>query len=560
MATWQRKDAIKERAQYIAGVFMRYGFGFLIGDLGLTHFLNLSTWVKSNNLGKTLKSEEFRQLAKKLPEMLEELGPTFIKLGQFLSSRSDIVPLYVIDALKQLQEKVTPVAFERIQELIIQNIPDYEEIFDCIEATPLGVASIAQTHVARLKDGRQVVMKVRKPDVMNQIELDLGVLQKVVNFLSEQPEVNKFMDLENSFAIFAHSLRKETDFLTEAGNIELFSNLLANSGLARTPKVEWRLTNENIVTMEYIKGISIEEAAANKDIAVRRKLARKFLESFLRQVILYGVFHADPHSGNIRLTKAGEIVYLDFGTVGRIDPRMKERLIENFIAIQNTDVEALMNVAIDMGHVARELNWQSYYEDMAELVFVSQNMAQGKMEMGKIIFGMMQISQKHGIRMPERLLLLGKAFTIAEGNARKIDPNVNFLEIARPITEEFLKESVLPSLNEMTILANILDVKKKLRIVFNEVPAFISGVARGEKKIPLYISGIDFIGEKLDKSINRISYSLIIASMLLTSAIMMHSGEGPIQGQIHYTGYYLLLVSLVATVYLFFKMFRQVKK
>lgn len=417
--------------------------------------------------------------------MLEELGPTFIKLGQFLSSRSDIVPLYVIDALKQLQEKVTPVAFERIQELIIQNIPDYEEIFDCIEATPLGVASIAQTHVARLKDGRQVVMKIRKPDVMNQIELDLGVLQKVVNFLSEQPEVNKFMDLENSFAIFAHSLRKETDFLTEAGNIELFSNLLANSGLARTPKVEWRLTNENIVTMEYI---------------------------------------------------------------------------ENFIAIQNTDVEALMNVAIDMGHVARELNWQSYYEDMAELVFVSQNMAQGKMEMGKIIFGMMQISQKHGIRMPERLLLLGKAFTIAEGNARKIDPNVNFLEIARPITEEFLKESVLSSLNEMTILANILDVKKKLRIVFNEVPAFISGVARGEKKIPLYISGIDFIGEKLDKSINRISYSLIIASMLLTSAIMMHSGEGPIQGQIHYTGYYLLLVSLVATVYLFFKMFRQVKK
>ncbi|HWR43474.1 ABC1 kinase family protein [Sporomusa sp.] len=560
MAIWQREDAVRERARHIAAVFMRHGFGFLVKDLGLRQFLSFGSWVGADGLEKALKSEEFRRLAERLPGMLEELGPTFIKLGQFLSSRPDIVPVFVTDALKRLQEQVTPTPFAEIQKQFAEALPGWQDVFSFIDPEPLGVASIAQTHVATLRDGRKVVLKIRKPEVINQIELDLMVLQKMVNFLADQPEVSRLMDIENSFAIFAHSLRKEIDYTVEAGNIQLFSRLLAGSGLARTPRVEWELSNANVLTMEYIEGISIEAAAEKSDLAVRRKLARKFLESFLRQVLLYGVFHGDPHSGNIRLTNSGEIVYFDFGIVGRIDPRMTERLVENFIAIKNTDVEALMNVALEMGQSTGQTNWQNYYEDMAELMFVSQGMAQGKVEIGQMIFGMMQISQKHGIRMPMRLLLLGKAFTIAEGNARKIDPEVNFLEIARPIIEEYLSKNIIPEISEATVLSNILNIKKNLRVVFSELPMFLSGLTRGDKKIPLAISGMDFIGDKLDKSINRIAYSLIIASMLLTSAIMMHSGEGPIQWQIHNTGYYLLLVSLGATVYLFLKIFRQVKK
>ncbi|KYZ74902.1 hypothetical protein AXX12_15075 [Anaerosporomusa subterranea] len=560
MALWHRDDAVRARARHIASVFVRYGFGFLVKDLGLRRFFTFDSWSRASALEKTLQSEEFRRLVQTLPAMLEELGPTFIKLGQFFSSRPDIVPLFVTDALQRLQEQVTPVPFERIQEVISENLPDYKEWFVSIEPEPLGVASIAQAHMAILQDGRKVVIKVRKPEVINQIELDLMVLQKIVGFLADQPEVYKLLDIENSFAIFSHSLRKEIDFAVEAGNIQMFSRLLGGEGLARVPQVEWRLSNENILTMEFIEGISIEEAAIKQDLTVRRELARKFLESFLRQVLLHGVFHGDPHSGNIRLTPTGEIVYLDFGIVGRTDPRMTERLVENFTAIQNTDVEALMNVALEMGESSGNTNWQNYYEDMAELLFVSQGMAQGKVEMGKMIFGMMQISQRHGIRMPERLLLLGKAFAIAEGNARKIDPEVNFLDISRPIIEEFLHKNILPQPSETVLLANALDVKKKLRILFSELPAFISGVTRGDKKIPLSISGMDFIGEKLDKSINRIAYSLIIASMLLTSAIMMHSGIGPIQHQIHFTGYWLLFVALGATVYLFFRIFRQMKK
>lgn len=560
MATWQREEAVRQRASQIAGVLIKYGFGFLVNDLGLRRLFSLNLFCRSGNCTKRFKSEEFRRLVQKLPFMLEELGPTFVKMGQFLSSRPDIIPMFVIDALKRLQEKMTPVPFAQIEEIIAENLPEYWDFFDNINPEPLGVASIAQTHVALLKNGRRVVIKVRKPEVMNQIELDLKVLQKIVDFLAKQQEITQVMDIETSFAIFAHSLRKEIDFSVEAGNIQLFQNLLADSGLARTPQVEWELTNENLLTMEYIEGISMDTAAESENSAERRQLARKFLESFLRQVVLYGVFHGDPHSGNVRLTPEKEIVYLDFGIVGRIDLRMMERLVENFIAIQNTDVEALMNVAMEMGQSTGRINWQNYYEDMAELMHVSQNMTLGKLEFGKVFFGMMQISRKNGIHMPERLLVLGKAFAIAEGNARKLDPDINFLEIARPIIKEFMRKNVIPQISETTMLANALDIKKKLRIIFTELPAFISGLTRGDKKIPLDLTGLDYIGNKLDKSINRIAYSLIIASMLLASSIMMHSGEGPIQYQIHYTGYYLLLVSLGGTVYLFFKIFRQVKK
>jgi len=560
MSTWNREDAVRVRARHIASIFIRYGFGFLVRDLGLRRFFVFGSWGGASALDKTIKSEEFRRLAQKLPAMLEELGPTFIKLGQFLSSRPDFVPVFVTDALQRLQEQVTPVAFEHIEKIIAQNLPNDKDWFVSIDPEPLGVASIAQTHLAILQDGRKVAIKVRKPEVINQIELDLMVLQKIVGFLAEQPEVYKLLDIEKSFTVFSHSLRKEFDFAVEAGNIQLFSRLLAGSGLARTPQVEWNLSNENILTMEFIDGVSIEEAAGKQDLATRRELAHKFLESFLRQVLLYGVFHGDPHSGNIRLTPAGEIVYLDFGIVGRTDPRMTERLVESFTAIQNSDVEALMNVALEMGQSSGHTNWQNYYEDMAELLFVSQGMSQGKLEIGKMIFGMMQVSQRHSIRMPERLLLLGKAFALAEGSARKIDPEVNFLEISRPIIEEFLHNSLLAQPSETTMLANALEAKKKLRIVFSELPAFVSGLTRGDKKIPIAISGMEFIGEKLDKSINRIAYSLIISSMLLTSAIMMHSGVGPIQETIHHTGYWLLLISLGVTVYLFFRIFRQMKK
>lgn len=280
MATWHREDAVRERARHIAAVFMRHGFGFLVKDLGLRQLLSFGSWGGVDSLERTLKSEEFRRLAQRLPEMLEELGPTFIKLGQFLSSRPDIVPVFVTDALKRLQEQVTPTPFIKIQAQITEALPGWQDAFSFIDPEPLGVASIAQTHVATLRDGRKVVMKIRKPEVINQIELDLRVLQKMVNFLADQPEVSRLMDIENSFAIFAHSLRKEIDYTVEAGNIQLFSHLLAGSGLARTPRVEWELSNENVLTMEFIKGISIEAAAEKSDLAVRQKLARKFLESF----------------------------------------------------------------------------------------------------------------------------------------------------------------------------------------------------------------------------------------------------------------------------------------
>ena len=554
------KPDVRERTRFIVDVMVKYGFRFLVEDLGKSRFFSGAVWGGIDSIRDKLESEEFRIAVQKLPEMLEELGPAFIKLGQFACSRPDLVPRHVTDALTRLQENVKPVPYAEMEAIIAEHIPDYRQAFRYINQEPLGVASIAQTHRAETQDGRQVVMKIRKPGVLNLIEVDLKILERTVNFLARQPELSDMLDIKKTFAIFSHGLRKETEFTVEAGNTEMFRQILADSDIARTPSIEWGLTSDHILTMEYIDGYTINQLLQSDDMELRRRLARRFLESFLQQVVVHGVFHGDPHAGNIRLTADGAVIYLDFGIVGRIESQMLELLVENFLAIARMDVEAAMNIAVEMGQPVGVTNWQSYYEDMAELMFLFQKMPHRKNSFGQILAGMMKISRRHGIRMPDRFLLLGKAMVLAEGNAKKLDPEIDFLAVARPIFSLFARQHMSFSMDETTLFWNALRAKKKFNVFFNDLPVYLSGITRGEKRVPLDINGFCQVGEKLDRSINRVAFSLVIASMLLTSAILLQSHVEPFTAFLHYAGFAMLLLALLTSIQLFFSIFRQVKK
>ncbi|HWR40875.1 MAG TPA: AarF/UbiB family protein [Patescibacteria group bacterium] len=551
---------VRERTRLIVDVMMKYGFRFLMEDLGQKRFWAGAGRGFFDTIQEKLESEEFRVTVQKLPEMLEELGPTFIKLGQFACSRPDLVSRHVTDALERLQENVKPVDYAEIEALVALHIPQYQTVFRTIDPEPLGVASIAQTHRAQLQNGRQVVMKIRKPGVLNLIEVDLKILERAVGFLARQPELVAILDIKKMFAVFAHSLRKETEFTVEAGNTEMFRQILANSAIARTPVIEWELTNDHILTMEYIDGYTVDQLLQSGDLKLCQTMARRFLESFLQQVVLHGVFHGDPHAGNIRLTKEGAVVYLDFGIVGRIESQMLELLVENFLAIARMDVEAAMNIAMEMGQPVGATNWQNYYEDMAELMFLFQTTPHRKNSFGQILAGIMKISRRHGLRMPDRFLLLGKAVVLAEGNAKKLDPEIDFLAVARPIFSQFARQHMSFSVDETTLFWNALRAKKKFNVLFNDLPVYLSGITRGEKRIPLEISGICQVGEDLDRSVNRVASGLIIASMLLAAAILLHSSGEPFTSFVHYLGLILLVLALLLSLQLFFSIFRQTKK
>lgn len=563
MTIWTREEDIRDRAKEIATILIQHGFSFLVRDLGLNRLFRLSGLLEPgqrDSLKKRITSEDLHELTNKLPAMMESLGPTFIKLGQFLSSRQDLLPNYLTDPLSRLQEQVTPVDFQCILESLDAYLPQHRTAFAQIDPVPVGSASIAQIHSATLRDGRRVVIKVRKPNVMNLIDLDLKILERTVVFLSQQPDLQRMADLRKMYDIFSHSLRKETNFRLEADNMHFFQSILAGSDNVRTPVVEDALTNENILTMEYIDALDIKTAAQLPE-RTRKKLAKNLLSSFLQQVFLFGVFHGDPHPGNIRLTPEGQVIYLDLGIVGRVDPYLLKLLVEQLIALRSLDVQTMMNSALEMGQQSGSLNWQNFYEDMAELMFTTQQAARGTVEVSQIIHGVIQLSLRHGIRMPDRMILLGRAFSLAEMNARRIDPSIDLLTIAEPLIREFVLRQALPSLDGAALSSEMIQWKKKFSIFFTDIPRYLLGLTRGEKNIPLEISGLGVHFHSLSKALHRLAYSILFAALLIAGAMLLQTPASPLESTIiHGIGYYLLFVALSGTGFLYYHIFRNSRR
>jgi len=397
------------------------------------------------------------------------------------------------------------------------------------------------------------VVKVRKPGVVDTIEVDLAILKRTAAFIGEQPEVKRIIALEQLVSVFAHGLQKETDFAVEAVNMTLFARKLPKDGRIRIPACLPEWSNQAVLTMEYIEALSLEQAL-KQPVALRKKWARSLLDSFLGQVFVYGFFHADPHPGNLRFDLLGDVIYFDFGLVGRMESRMQRLLFENFLAIRNLDVEGLMNVSIAMGKPMGDISWQNYYEDTAELLFMALDAGHSSGGLGGIMTSMFKVAQRYGVRMPERMLFFAKALAMTEGVARRLDPDINLERAVEEVLEAYVRQQL-----EVDFSVQALELKKKWQIFSHELPYYVSALTRGEKRIPIEIGGMEHIGDSLQRAVHTVAYSLVIASLVVTAGIMM-SAQGAFEDLIRTTGYLLLLGAISASVYLYLRIFRQVRR
>ena len=549
-----QKAALRERTREIARVFIRHGFGFLLRDLDWRQVgKGDEGLLVAKDFYTDAQQEKIRTMSQRLPLMLEELGPTFIKFGQFLSSRPDLLPDFLLEALERLHEQVAPIPFAEVEAALDGNLPSWRQDFLQVEPEPLGMGSIAQIHRARLQDGRVVVVKVRKPGVVDTIEVDLAILKRTAAFIGEQPEVKRIIALEQLVSVFAHGLQKETDFAVEAVNMTLFARKLPKDGRIRIPACLPEWSNQAVLTMEYIEALSLEQAL-KQPVALRKKWARSLLDSFLGQVFVYGFFHADPHPGNLRFDLLGDVIYFDFGLVGRMESRMQRLLFENFLAIRNLDVEGLMNVSIAMGKPMGDISWQNYYEDTAELLFMALDAGHSSGGLGGIMTSMFKVAQRYGVRMPERMLFFAKALAMTEGVARRLDPDINLERAVEEVLEAYVRQQL-----EVDFSVQALELKKKWQIFSHELPYYVSALTRGEKRIPIEIGGMEHIGDSLQRAVHTVAYSLVIASLVVTAGIMM-SAQGAFEDLIRTTGYLLLLGAISASVYLYLRIFRHVRR
>lgn len=514
-----------KRYRQIVRVLFKYGFDNLLAYLSLTEVV--ARWRRM--LRRETALAELSQ-AERMRMALEELGPTFIKLGQFLSTRSDIIPSNYIEEFSKLQDCVPPFSFDEVTEEIRREFDrDISDLFSRFDPTPIAAASIAQVHRARLHTGEEVVVKVRRPGIHDQVETDIEALMLLAMVAERHIPNSEIYDPTGQVRELSRTIRREMDLSLEGRTIERFATNFANDRTLYFPKVHWSLTTKSLLTMEYIEGIKVSDIDSLLRAGMDLKLiAKRGADAFVRMVLEHGFFHGDPHPGNILILPDNVICLLDFGMTGRIDPFLKGYLTDILLAILRRDVEEVINLLIYSGDITDSINIRALRRDLSEFIDKYYELSLQELEVGQLLFDFTEIITSYRIKFHPDLLLLAKAFVTVEGMGRRLDPDFDMTVHLRPLMEKEIRERLSPRSALKYMGTNLNSYVNLIKTLPKDLKEILNRINRDKFKIDLEHRGLDRFIRELDKSINRLSSSLIIAALIVGSSIVMQIGKGPL--------------------------------
>jgi ubiquinone biosynthesis protein len=442
MGTLVMPDLHLRRYRQIAEVLTRHGLGWLHGISGLERFRPFRPL--GLDLGEqkvSLTTPERVRLA------IEELGATFIKLGQFLSTRADLLPPEYQTELAKLQDSAPPfasqVARERIEAELGQSI---DSLFAQFDSKPLAAASIGQAHAATLRDGTEVVVKVRRPGVVEQIEEDLEILQNLASAMSRRLEFASTYDVVGLAQEFAYTLRSELDYLQEARNAEAFARNFGGDPKVHIPQVFWEMTTSRVLALERIRGIKVSDLTMLDANGIdRRMLAERGTQVILKMIFDDGFFHADLHPGNFFIESDGRFGLIDFGMVGTVDEKTQEHLAGLVLALTGPDYDQLVDALFEMGVTAERVDRARLRRDLEHLIAPYYGRALGEMKLTPLINDALSIIRRHRMHLPSNLALLLKTIIITEGLGARLDPDFRLLTVIGPYTDDLLLKLYSPS-------------------------------------------------------------------------------------------------------------------
>lgn len=420
------------RLREISQVMLRHGLGFLLVEAGLSHLVPRAR-RRSATRGYHLRAA------------LEELGPTFIKLGQALSTRRDLLPADVIRDLEALQDQAPPMPFSRVREVIEGELGrPLEELFASFTPEPLAAASIGQVHLAVTREGRPVAVKVQRWGIEERVEADLAILEETAALIEARTAWGKQYGLRDLVREFARTIRGELDYRAEAECCTRFGQNFAGDPDVRIPAVLPELTTSRVLTLEYESGIKISDLDALRNAGYRpEEVARKLVRAMMRQIFAHGLFHADPHPGNLAVLPGEVIFFMDFGQVGHLTPHQQDLLQEGLTALAQGDVDTMVQVALDLG-TAGNLDQQAFSARVAQLVekYVSRPM--GGVDPVDAVRDALDLAREFRVRVPASFALLGKCLGTLEAVVTTLDPGISVMDIARPTAREILRRRASP--------------------------------------------------------------------------------------------------------------------
>ncbi len=501
------------RYRHIMSVFVRHGFGSIVSMLPAER-----GWLRRM---RPFPTSELHSLPEHFRQALEECGPTFVKLGQLLSTRPDLLPPDYITELIRLQDKVPPLPWEVIRQVIAQELGAAPEtLFKQVNPKPMAAASLAQVHAATLLDGQQVVIKVQRPNIIPTIEVDLTILKDLAHYAQHHTPLGKYYDLEDIADDFAETLHQELNYLREGHNADRFRQSFAHETGIYIPKVYWAFSTRRVLTLERIIGIKIDNIEALKAAGHDgHRLATYAARMSVKEILEDGFFHADPHPGNLLVMENGAIGAMDFGMVGYLSDEDRTNLVRLYAVAAQLDADGVVDQLIHIGAAPVDVNRRQLAREIQTLLRRYVGMPLNDIKAAEVINEVRPVVFHHRLRLPASYWLLAKVVSMMESVGRRLDPHFDIFGFARPSARRLMAKMILPNrhtveqvLREGLIWSDLLE----------ELPRAASRlISRVDARAPIPL-GLDKESlDRLDSLATRLALSLIVAGMTIGIAIMM---------------------------------------
>jgi len=466
-----------------------------------------------------------------LRNILVDLGPVYVKLGQLMSTRPDILPAAYIEELSTLQDEVPPVAWAEVEVAIRQQLTrPLEQTFSAFNSIPVAAGSIAQTHRATLADGREVAVKVQRPGIDATVAQDIALIRGVAALVA-RTEFGQSYEIDSLAEEFVTALQAELDFTREAGYTDQLRRNLADSRWFDSKQlvvaeIYWDLTTPKIMVMEWLDGVpllaaNLDSDRNGKDPSVKRsEITSLLFRAFFQQVYIDGFFHADPHPGNLFYLRDGRVALLDCGMVGRLDPRTQQILTEMLLAIIDLDGQRCAQLTLQLADSAQPVILSRLENDYDRMLRKYYNLNLSQINFSQIFYEVLQVARNNRIRLPSNLGLYAKTLANLEGVTRKFNPEVNLLDEIKPLITELFRRQLFGNNPLQSVLRTALDIKSLSLQSPRQVELLLDRVTSETLQWNLSLRGLDGVRRTLDDSANRLSFSILVGSLIMGAALI----------------------------------------
>ena len=453
---------------------------------------------------------------------LEQMGPTFVKLGQILSTRPDVLPQPYLDALARLQDHVGEVPFEEIEALVQEELGvRISKAFELFESKPVAAASLAQVHRARLRDGREVAVKVQRPGIRDTIKADIEALAELATLADEHTEAGRRYSFTTLLEEFRDALLSELDFKQEARNLDAVADALADYPLIHVPRPIHDYTTGLVLTMEFVHGINVSELSpvARTEIDATALLDELF-RAYLHQALVAGVVHADPHPGNVFMMPDGRLALIDLGMVLRIPERMRELLLKLLLAISDGDGDAAALACERMGDAAPRYDRKAFSRECGRMVVRVQQGKRDEIQMGRVVLAIARAAGEHGLRPPGEITLIGKTLLSLDAVAAVLDPHFDPQETIRGNALSLARKHLLVSTKQASIVTSLLETKDFVQDLPGRVNRALDAIGDGDMEVRVRVIDESQLLTGLHQSANRVSMALILAALIVGASLL----------------------------------------